>query len=276
MGQREYQSEIISQSRKTTIRDWIEFFLNRAGLIRKNEVQRNGGKLLAWLLFLAFLLSVWAPGCAWWSKSKPEPTPQALYNNAMKLLINKKYERAAEAFRKIKEEFPLSENTPLVELRIADAVFFDKNYAEAIILYEEFKKLHPLHSEIPYAIYQLGMSHFHQRYSFDRDQTETEKAIEQFRYLIQNFPQSPRAADGQVKMQVCLRQLADHEFYIGNFYFRMKKYKAALGRFEGILKKFPESGLTEKIERLSEKCRAEIAKEEQKAWLNPSTFVPPA
>ena len=220
---------------------------------------------MAWLLYLAFMLSVGASGCAWWSKSEPEPTPQSLYNNAMKLLQNKKYERAAEAFRKIKEEFPLSDYTPLVELRIADAVFFDKKYAEAIILYDEFKKLHPLHSEIPYAIYQLGMGHFHQMYSFDRDQTETERAIEQFRYLIQNFPQSPRAEDARTKMQVCLRQLADHEFYIGNFYFRMKKYKAALGRFEGILKKFPESGLTEKIERLSEKCRAEIAKEEQKA-----------
>jgi len=34
---------------------------------------------------------------------------------------------------------------PLAELRIADALFLDKNYAEAIVQYEDFKKLHPLH-----------------------------------------------------------------------------------------------------------------------------------
>ena len=44
----------------------------------------------------------------------------------------------------------------------------------------------------------------------------------------------------------------------------MKKYKGALDRFEGILQKFPESGLDEKVKRLAETCRVEIAKEEQK------------
>ena len=219
---------------------------------------------MLWPLAAVFLVGFFVNGCAWWAKNEPEPTPQLLYNNALKLFQNKKYKRAAEAFKKFKEEYPLSDYTPLVELRIADAVLFDKNYAEAIILYEEFKKLHPLHPEIPYAIYQLGMCHFHQIHSFDRDQTETEKAIEQFRYLIENFPQNPRTDDAKAKMQVCLRRIADHEFYIGNFYFRMKKYKAAMGRFEGILQKYPESGLTEKVKRLVATCQAEIAQEEQK------------
>jgi len=44
----------------------------------------------------------------------------------------------------------------------------------------------------------------------------------------------------------------------------MKKYKGALARFEVILQKFPESGLDEKVKRLAETCRVEIAKEEQK------------
>jgi len=209
-------------------------------------------------------MAILASGCASWSKKEPDPTPQAVYEDGMKLLQKKKYERAAEAFRKFKEEFPLSDYTPLVDLRIADAHFFDKKYAEAIILYEEFRKLHPLHPEMPYAIYQLGMCRYNQMRSPDRDQTETEKAIEQFRYLIENFPQSPYAAKAKKSMQACQKQLADHEFHIGHFYFRMKKYKAALGRFEGILKKYPESGLDEKIKPLVKTCQLEIAKEEEK------------
>ncbi len=213
---------------------------------------------------LIFLFSGFFPGCAWWGKKQRQLTPQEMYNNGLKLLNNKKYERAAEAFRKFKEEFPLSHYTPLAELRIADALFFDKNYAEAVIQYEDFKKLHPLHPEVPYAIYQIGMSHFKQIPTVDRDQSETEKAIEQFRYLVENFSQNPQAAEAKEKMLYCQRQLAEHEFYIGHFYYRTKKYRAALGRFEGILKKYPESGLEEKIHPLAERCRAEIAKEEEK------------
>lgn len=217
------------------------------------------GKHLVIFIILVELLV----GCAWWQKKEPEPTPQLLYDKAMKLYHKKKYERAIEAFKKFKEEFPLSEYTPLVELRSADAYFFDKNYAEAILHYEEFKKLHPLHPEIPYAIYQLGMCHYKQMHSIDRDQTETEKAIEQFRYLIQNFPQGPQAAEAKRRMEFCQRQLAEHEFYVGHFYFRTKKYRAALERFRGILEKYPDSGLEEKIRHLSEICRKQIDKEEQ-------------
>jgi len=216
------------------------------------------------MLLGAFFLTLLGGSCAWWKKKEPEPIPQVLYDNALNLFNKKKYEKAAEAFKKFKEEFPLSEYTPLVELRTADSYFLDKNYAEAILLYEEFRKLRPLHPEIPYVVYQLGMCHYKQMRSIDRDQTETEKAIEQFRYLTENYPQSLHAAEAKKKMQECLKQLAEHEFYIGNFYLRMKKYKAALGRFEWILQKYPQSGLEEKVKPLIATCQAEIANEERK------------
>ncbi len=207
-----------------------------------------------------FLLTGLLPGCAWWTKKETQLTPQEKYNNALKLLNNKKYDLAAEAFRKFKEEYPLNSLTPLAELRIGDALYSGKNYAEAILQYEDFKKLHPLHTKIPYAIYQIGMSHFKQMQTVDRDQSETEKAIEQFRYLVENYPKDPQTEEARKKLESCRRQLAEHEFYIGNFYYRSKKYRAALGRFEGILQKYPDAGLGEKIRPLLEKSRVEIAK----------------
>jgi len=236
----------------------------RASLIRNDSFLWKGKNLKKIIgVGLILILAGFFSGCGWWTKKEHELTPKERYDNALKLLYKKKYEQATEAFRKFKEEFPLSHYTPLAELRIADALFFDKNYAEAIVQYEDFKKLHPLHSEVPYAIYQIGLSHFKQIGTLDRDQTETERAIEQFRYLVENFPQSPHTSEAKKKMQYCQLQLAEHEFYIGHFYYRMKKYKAALGRFEGILQKYPDSGLGKKIKPLVEKCRAEIAKEEE-------------
>jgi outer membrane protein assembly factor BamD len=220
--------------------------------------------------FLLILLSVFfivagGSGCALWKKKEPEKTPEGMYNESLRLLSLKKYPQAAEGFKRFKEEFPLSPNTPLAELRTADALYLDKNYAEAIVLYEEFKKLHPVHPEVPYVIYQEGMCQFNQMLTVDRDQTVTEKALEQFRYLIANFPQNKYVPDAGTKMQLCLRHLAENEFYIGHFYFRKRHYKGALGRFEDILKKYPDSGLEGKINPLIKTCREKIAQEEKKA-----------
>ena len=227
-------------------------------------MKKNYCNSLSWLFLAAFLFSVSSSGCAWWKEKEPDPTPQILYDKAMNFYNKKKYENAAEAFKKVKEEFPLSDYTLLAELRTADSYFFNKNYAEAIVLYEEFKKLHPMHPEVPYTIYQLGMCYYKQMHTLDRDQTETEKAIGQFRYLIENFPQSTHITEARTRMQECQKQLADHEFYVGNFYFRTKRYKAALGRFQSILQKYPESGLEQRIKPLMATCQTEIAKEDQK------------
>jgi outer membrane protein assembly factor BamD len=231
-------------------------------------MRRSKGKntsITSLVIFFALSLLFWVSGCALFEKKEPErTTPQLAYEEGLRLLERKKYERSAEAFRKFKEDFPLSTYTPLAELRLADSLYFDKNYAEAIVLYEEFKKLHPVHPEIPYAIYQVGMCHSKQMLSIDRDQTVTEKALEQFRYVVENFPQSKYVPEAKTKMQLCQRQLADQEFYIGHFYYRKEHYKAALGRFEEILKKYPDVGLERKINPLLETCRKEIAKEEKK------------
>lgn len=225
---------------------------------------KNNRKPLFWKLFcITFFLATSLSGCGWWQKKELEMTPEASFDRAMQLFNKKKYEKAGEGFKQFKEEFPLSAYTPLAELRTADCYYFDKKYAEAILQYEEFKKLHPLHPEIPFVIYQLGMCHFQQIQTIDRDQTETEKAIEQFRYLIENFPQSPHVAEAKQKMQNCVGKLAEHEFSIGHFYFRTGKYKAARGRLEDILQKYPGTPRQKEIQRLIEECNGKIAKEER-------------
>jgi len=230
-----------------------------------NGAKTNFSKDRVLPILFSILLLIGSHGCALFERQEPAKTPQAAYEDGMRLLEKKKYERSAEAFRKFKEDYPLSTYTPLAELRLADSLYFDKNYAEAIVQYEEFKKLHPVHPEIPYAIYQVGMCHFKQMLTIDRDQTVTEKALEQFRYVVENFPQNKYTPDAKTKMQLCQRHLADHEFTIGHFYYRMGHYKAALSRFEEIQKKYPDVvGLEGKMKPLMETCREKIAKEEKK------------
>jgi outer membrane protein assembly factor BamD len=228
------------------------------------EARRKIRRIQVAAVFSSMALLLGLNGCGLWAKKEAPATPQAAYEEGVRLLEKKKYEQSAEAFRKFKEDFPLSTYTPLAELRLADSLYHDKNYAEAIVQYEEFKKLHPTHAEIPYAIYQVGMCYLQQMLSVDRDQTVTEKALEQFRYVVENFPQSKYTSEAATKMRLCQRQLAEQEFYVGEFYYRMGHYRAARGRLEELLKKYPDAGLDRRIKPILESCREKIAKEEKK------------
>jgi lipopolysaccharide transport protein LptA len=84
------------------------------------------------------------------------------------------------------------------------------------------------------------MSHFKQKLSLDRDQTATKKALSSFEYLSANYPPSLFTEKAKEKIEICRKQLADHEFYVGNYYYKHKNYGAASYRFQQLLVNFPK------------------------------------
>jgi outer membrane protein assembly factor BamD len=167
--------------------------------------------------------------------------PETLYREGLVRFNKRDYSEALKRFQELKSNFP--DNPPYTlwaELKVGDCHFLRKEYVEAVAAYEEFKKIHPTHEEMPYVQYQIGLSHFKQMLSLDRDQTATKKALSNFEYLIANFPPSLFTEKAKDKIEICRKQLADHEFYVGNFYYKHKNYGAASYRFQKLLVDFPK------------------------------------
>ena len=61
----------------------------------------------------------------------------------------------------------------------------------------------------------------------------------------------------------CKQKQAEHEFYVGKFYFTQKKYQAALIRLEKITRDFANIGLDSKVEFLMNETKIKIAEEEK-------------
>jgi outer membrane protein assembly factor BamD len=170
-----------------------------------------------------------------------EGDPELLYKKGLARFNKRDYPDALKKFEELKSTFPDSPPyTVWAELKVGDCHFFEKKYVEAIAAYEEFKKIHPGHEEIPYVQYQIGMSYFNQMFTLDRDQTPTKKALSSFEYLIANYPPGLFTEKAKEKIGVCRKRLADHEFYIGNFYYKQEKFQAAATRFEGLIEAFPK------------------------------------
>ena len=200
---------------------------------------RRGLKLIAMLVFLLFL----SAGCGG-KKEKGlktvEGNPETLYQQGLVLFNKRQYPEALKKFEELKSSFPDSPPyTVWSELKVGDCHFHKENYVEAIAAYEEFRKIHPTHEEITYVQYQIGMSYYNQMRSSDRDQIPTQKALSAFEYLIANYPPNLLTDKAKEKAGICRKRLADHQFNIGNFYYKQRKYPAASARFREALEKFP-------------------------------------
>jgi outer membrane protein assembly factor BamD len=180
-------------------------------------------------------------GCAGKEVKTIEGDPEVLYQQGLTLFNKRDYPEALKKFEQVKSGFPDSPPyTVWAELKVGDCHFFRKEYVEAIAAYEEFKKIHPTHEEMPYVQFQIGMAYFNQMLTRDRDQTFTKKALSSFEYLVANYPPSLFTEKAKEKIEICKKRLADYEFYVGNYYYERGNFEAASRRFQDLLEKFPK------------------------------------
>ncbi len=77
--------------------------------------------------------------------------------------------------------------------------------------------------------------------SYERDQTETKKALRMFREFIDTYPDNQYADSAAKYVDESLYKLAKKEFEIARFYEKIDRYEAATIYFESLLNNFPGS-----------------------------------
>ncbi len=196
-----------------------------------------------------------------------DKTAEQLALDGMQKMQKKDYDEALKSFRNLKEHYPYSKYSILAELKIGDALFYDKKYSEAAIAYEEFARLHPRNEVVPYVTYQIGMSHFLSFSRTDRDPEETQAAMDAFQRVIQTFPQSDYTKKAKKQLFECQKRTVSHEFNVGSFYFRIGEYQAARDRFQR-MNVYPQAvkdlGYQKKLDKMLAKCEVECSKGDKK------------
>jgi len=167
---------------------------------------------------------------------------QVLAREAQELMATDNYQDAAVLWQQLKDQYPYSQYAVLAELRLGDAHFLQEKYIEALGAYEDFERLHPDNEAVPYAVYQQGMCFYSRMQGIDRDQTPTIQTIQTMARLVELYPSSRYAAMAQARIAEAQNNLAGHEFYVGEFYFRRKDYQAAMNRYLGLIQYYPDSG----------------------------------
>jgi outer membrane protein assembly factor BamD len=193
---------------------------------------------------------------------KEEKSADELMEEALRDYGNKYYEAAGRAFQQIIDRYPYSKYSLESELKLADCLYYQKEFDSAFDKYNEFQRLHPKNPDIPYVIFQKGMCHFEQTSTTDREQSHTLQAKDHFETLVKRYPDSEYAKQSHWKIRECYNLLAGAELNVANYYFKMKKYGAAMVRYRYILERYPDLGQYHEALEYLGKCQELLAQEQ--------------
>ncbi|TAL09855.1 MAG: outer membrane protein assembly factor BamD [Nitrospirae bacterium] len=182
-------------------------------------------KFLALLLVIGLLA-----GCSSASKAKPDATAK---------------KPVTDADEQVLKSDPLERNyDPHVIMKRAEAFFEKEDYAEAAVEYQHFLDLHRSHMLAPYAQYRLGLSHYKQVTTKDRDPEHVRLTGEAMEKLLKDYPGSAYELDAKAKIKEGRSHTAEYELYVGKHYYRQTAYLAALHRFERVVTLYPDSDIS--------------------------------
>jgi len=200
-----------------------------------NSPARHARMLLASLLLAA-------SGCGW---LRPAPTPilpaDELYSIGEKELTEKRYEQARENFKKIVERHPNSSYAPRGRFLIGEAYYREAEFDKAIKEFEAFLSFFPRHQIADLVQYRLAMSYYDQVKPVEQDQALTQKALDQFKKLVKEYPESRYATEALAKVDVRRGRLAQKEVWVANYYITQRNPSAARQRLELVLKSYPRT-----------------------------------
>jgi outer membrane protein assembly factor BamD len=180
---------------------------------------------------------------------------QRNYEKGMDALQREDWIAAAKYFAFIKSRFPYSKFAVLSELRLADAELGAEEFASAIDNYRLFIRLHPTHEMVSngYASFRIGDAYYKQLSgdswlmppSFEGDQSANEDAAAELSVFAEKYPQSPYREKAQIIIKKVGKKLADHEWYVAQYYWKRDKPMGTVLRLRRLLERYRGVGYDE-------------------------------
>ena len=130
---------------------------------------------------------------------------------------------------------------PRARFLIGEAFYREAEFDKAIKEFETFLAFYPRHQIADLVQYRLAMSYYDQIKPIEQDQGLTAKALDQFKRLVKEYPESRYATDALAKIDICRGRLAQKEVWVATYYFNQGNASAARQRLEFVLKEYPRT-----------------------------------
>ena len=208
--------------------------------------------------YLVYLIVV--VGLVACAKEEIDPTAdwsvEQFYTEARSELARENYLTAIEYYETLESRFPFGNYAIQAQIDVAYAYFRFDEPDSAISAIDRFIKLHPRHESVDYAYYLKGLVNFErggtvldvlnerEKSKFDRNLLLT--AYNDFKLLVQRFPESEYADDARQRMIYLRDQLARSDYDVANYYASRDAWVAVASRTRYILQNYQGSSVIRK------------------------------
>ena len=176
---------------------------------------------------------------------QPKPTPilpaAELYQLGEKDLDRSRYADARKSFQTVVERHPNSGQAARARFLIGEAYYREAEFDKAIKEFETFISFYPRHQIADLVQYRLAMAYYDQLKPVEQDQGLTQKALDKFKKLVKEYPESRYASDALAKVDVCRGRIAQKELWVANYYYTQGNPSGARQRLELILRDYPRT-----------------------------------
>jgi outer membrane protein assembly factor BamD len=170
-------------------------------------------------------------------------TEHEYHDHATEEMKAETYDIAIKDYQKLLEEYPFSDYSEEAQLKIGQAQYLSKQYAEAIASFQDFQRMHPTNPNISLTEYYTALAYMDQMGTKDRDQRAAENAQAHLQAVLARYPDSPYAPEAKRKLKECREVLADHEFAIAKFYLVWTDPLGAEARLRRLLENYPDTDI---------------------------------
>ena len=199
---------------------------------------------------------------------------QALYLDAKEKMKLGNFAAATATLSALDSKYPFGPYSHQIQLDLIYSYYKSGKSAEAIATIDRFTRLNPNHSDVDYALYMRGLTNMETDNNLfqdlvgidrsDRDPTHSREAFEDFRHLIEKYPDSKYAADAQKRMLHIKTRLAKYEIAIARFYMRREAYVAAANRGRYVLEYYSDTSHVQEALEIMVECYDQLNLDELK------------
>lgn len=190
--------------------------------------------------FSVTLLILW--GCSG-SKTVETGSFMQRYEKGSQLYDDEKYYKAIDHFTFVVYNAPGSDIADDAQFKLAKSHYYLEEYLVAI---DEFQRLllrWPASDLAEEADFMIGECYFELSPIYQRDQTYTYDAIQQYQDFIETYPHSKFRQQAEERIQTCRLKLAKKVFDAGELYMILREWRAAIITFEEIINKYYDTPL---------------------------------
>src|SRR5947209_9686658 len=167
---------------------------------------------------------------------------KVLFDRAMDALKHNRFDVARMTLQTLINTYPDSEFIARAKLAVADS-WYDEGGATALtqaeIEYRDFETFFPNMPEAAEAQLKIANIHYQQMEKPDRDFTHAMRAEQEYRQLIQQYPDSKLLPEAKQRLLEVQEVLAEREFRVGRFYYLRESYPAAIARLRSLVDRYP-------------------------------------